>query len=440
MKVLFVNAINKDRLYEMRYPPLNLAYLVGALREYFPDYEYKIVTSDYLDALVEFNPDVVCISSVTQNYNTAKEYARLAKMRNKKVIMGGVHISALPNTLTEDMDVGVIGEGEETIVELFKNNFENLPKINGIAYRCADSIHCTYQREMIKDLDTIPLPARDMLKIEKHSYMFTSRGCPYKCVFCSSARFWKTLRFHSAKRVVDEILILTEKHGVKYIEMFDDLFIANKERLKEIAKLMSDLNIKVRIGCSARANMVDDETMKLLKSMGVVKIVLGLESGNERMLTYLKGIDGRTTVTVAQNYEAVRLANKYGILVNAGFVIGSPDETEEEIMDTYKLAATSGLNHFEVYIITPLPGTPIWDLAKKKGFVTDDMDWAKLDVMSLEDNIILSDTLSKEQICELHSKFKRLQSKMRITSALRHPFKNNVLSIMKQMIFSGARF
>ena len=444
IRVLLVNAINKNRLLEMRYPPLNLAYLAAALRKNVDSsIEFKIITNDFEETLNSFNPDVVGISSVTQNYNRAKEYAKIAKAMGKKVLMGGVHISSLPQTMTDDMDIAVIGEGEETIVEVFKNNFKNLDKIKGIAHKKDGKIIINPPRELTKDLDSIEPPARDLINIEDHTFMFTSRGCPYRCVFCSSSRFWKTVRFHSAERVIQEIKLLTEKYGVKYIEMFDDLFIADKERLKKIAELIKKENINVKIACSARANMVDDETMQLLKQMNVQKIVLGLESGNDRILTYLKGIDGRTTVTVEQNYNAVRLANKYGILVNAGLVIGSPDETEKEVMDTYKLAATSGVNHFEAYVLTPLPGTPIWDLAKKKGFVSDDanFDWSKLDIMfgdNFKDAIVLSDVLTREKLHEIFMRFKKLQAKLRMKNAILHPIKNDVLGILKKIIFEGA--
>jgi len=262
--------------------------------------------------------------------------------------------------------------------------------------------------------------------------MFTSRGCPYRCIFCSSCKFWKTVRFHSAEYVVNEIKLLIDEYKVKFIDITDDLFIADKERLKKIADLIKQEKIDVAFGCDARANLVDDETMKLLKSINVQKLVYGLESGNDRVLTYLKGIDGKPTVTVEQNYNAVKLAKKYGILVNAGFVIGSPDETREEILDTLKLAKTPGINHFEPYVLTPMPGTAIWGLAKQKGLVSDNMDWSKLDVMFGEnhnDAIILSEKLNREELYELYKQFKKVQFNLRVKNGLRHPFKNNALNI-----------
>ena len=300
----------------------------------------------------------------------------------------------------------------------------------------------TAPRELIEDLDKIPYPARDLIDIEDHTLMFTSRGCPYKCIFCSSCKFWKTVRFHSANYVVNEIKMLKEKYHVKYIDIADDLFIADKKRLRDIVSMLKKEKIDIKFGCDARANMVDDETMKLLKDMNVQKIVYGLESGNDRILTYLKGIDGKPTVTVQQNYDAVKIANKYGILVNAGFVIGSPDETREEIMDTLKLAKTSGLNHFEPYVITPLPGTEIWEIAKKKGLVSDNMDWNKLDVMfgeNYKDAIIISDKLNREELHELYNKFKKVQTRLRIKNGLLHPIKNNTFNVGMKFILAGFR-
>lgn len=445
IRVLFVNAININRLLETRFPPLNLAYLASALREGFDEkIEFKIICTDFEKTLDSFDPDVVGISSVSQNYNIAEKYARLSKEKGKKVLVGGVHISLLPQSLSKNMDIGIIGEGEKTIVDLFKNNFENLSKINGIVYRNNGEIVHTKPRELLTDLDMVPYPARDLLEIKKHTFMFTSRGCPYKCIFCSSSRFWHKVRFHSAKYVVDEIRMLIDDYRVNYIELFDDLFIADKKRLRKIVRLIKQENIDMRFACSARANMIDEEIMKLLKEINTQKIVLGLESGNQRILTYLKGIDKKSTVTVKDNYNAVRLANKYGILVNAGVVIGSPDETRKEILDTLRMVKTVGLNYFEPYILTPLPGTPIWELAKKKGLVNDvNMDWGKLDVMfgeSYEDAIILSETLSREELYNLFKKFKSYQRVLKIKSGFMHPFKNDVPQILMDVLFKGARF
>ncbi len=211
-KILFISAVNPLSEIEKRYPDLGLAYLTGSLRTFFGQetFDIKIVNTHVEKEIEAYKPDIIGIKSVSQNYNIAKRYAAFAKKKNIPVIVGGVHITALPDTLTSDMDTGCIGEGEITIIdimELFlKKGFlerEGLKKIRGIVYHDSSGIlQRTHLREPISELDTIPMAAKDLLKIQPHSYLFTSRGCPYRCIFCSSSVYWDKIRYFSAERVV----------------------------------------------------------------------------------------------------------------------------------------------------------------------------------------------------------------------------------------------
>ena len=332
--------------------------------------------------------------------------------------MGGVHISFLPNSLSIDMDIGCLGEGEETIVDLIRLYLEfgsfppiELAKIPGIVFRDQiGALHRSPPREQSMDMDLIPLPDRSLLDITKHSYLFTSRGCPYRCSFCASSRFWNKVRFFSAERVVTEVELLINNYGVTFISFFDDLFVANKKRFFQIVELLVEKGIsgKVKFSCSLRANTVTEEVVEGLKRMGVVSVGMGLESGNERVLTNLKG----SGITVDQNREAIRLLRKYGIAPNASFVIGSPDETEQEILDTLDFIRSVEIGLFDVYVLTPFPGTPVWELAKSRGLVSEGqgMDWSKLNVnfeVHPEKAIILSNILSRKDITRLYKKFRR---------------------------------
>lgn len=429
-KVLLINAINPNSEIEQRYPNLGLGYLVSCLRkELGPDiFEFKIIDRDVNDQISQYLPDIVGITCVSQNYNYAKEYANLARMSNVPVIIGGVHISMLPESLSEDMDVGCVGEGEKTIVELFdlflkENRFSatKLRDIKGLVFRENGRIVQTEQRERITEMDTIPYPARDLLDIKKHSYMFSSRGCPYRCVFCASSRFWDNVRFFSAEYVVGEIRELVENYKVELISFFDDLFILDRERLENIVNLLKKQYFykKVKFTCSCRVNLVDDEVARLLKEMNVVSVGLGLESGNDRVLTSLKG----SSVTVRQNKKAIETLKKYKIAVNASFVIGSSDETKDEIMQTYNFIKNTSFDLVDIYVLTPYPGTPIWKRALERNLVSNDMDWEKLNV-NFERNakaIILSEKLSKKEIYDIYKKFRRLRLIKNSKHIWRHP-------------------
>ena len=328
------------------------------------------------------------------------------------------------------MDIGVIGEGEGTIIDIFqlfqaRGQFrENeLSRIKGIVYREKGALEVTEKRELITPLDRIPFPDRDLFKIAKHSYIFSSRGCPYRCVFCASSRFWGRLRLFSPHYVLKEIKELVNNYGVKLISFFDDSMMADKERLKEIVRLLAKENIlsKVKFSANARANLLSEEVVRLLKEMNVVSIGMGLESGNARVLRYLKG----SNISLDDNKKAIGLLKKFGIAANASFVIGSPDETENEIRDTYNFIRNNPLSLVDAYVLTPFPGTPIWEEAKKKGLVSEEMEWGRLNVnfeSNYKDAVILSEILSRKQIIDLYRKFRRQRLGRNLRNIFSHPF------------------
>jgi radical SAM superfamily enzyme YgiQ (UPF0313 family) len=433
IKVMFINTINPYEEIEYRYPPLGIGYLVNSLRNHFGNdtFQFKVVDRNIGFELLDFKPDIVGITSVTQNYNIARKYASVIKSKGIPVIIGGIHISMLPSSLTVDMDLAVIGEGEKTIINIFelflrKKIFtkEDLSKIKGIAYRNrVNKLVVTEKQNPIFPLDNISIPARDLFKIKSHSYLFSSRGCPYHCIFCASSHFWNNVRFFSANYVFKEIKELVEKYDVRLISFYDDLMILDKERLQKLVVLLKNERIlnKIRFSLNARANLLTEEVVGLLKEMNVVSVGMGLESGNERILRYLKG----NNISIYDNRVAIKNLKKYKIAANASFVIGSPDETKEEMVDTFNFIKMSGLNFFDTYVLTPFPGTPIWEFAKKTGSVNDSMDWAKLNV-NFESNhkkaVIISQTLTREEIYSIFLKFQKLRLFLAMKNLLWHPF------------------
>ncbi len=378
-------------------PPIGLAYLASYIREYSGMRDIVIVDRENPVKIIEKEkPDIVGMGSYSYNFHYANALAKDIKDKmNVPVIVGGPHISALPHHIAKsNFDVGVIGEGEQTMLELMELhekcgslNQDKIKEIKGIVYKNNGSAKITAQQPLIEPLDRIPYPARDLLDMEFYhtlrkgtfdrlgiySQLLTSRGCPYKCTFCSPTNFWRKPRFHSAEYVVNEIKLLKEKYKADGVLVWDDLFIADKNRLREIVRLLKSegLSDKMEFSVFARANLMNDEMCMLLKDMNVTSIDFGLESGSEKTLRYLK----KGTVTVGQNRNALKICKQYGMKTLGSFIIGSPDETEEDLRQTLELVKDKNLDEAYVLKLMPLPGTEVWDYAKKEGIVTDDPDF-----------------------------------------------------------------
>lgn len=434
-KILFINAIDTRKGLD-DYPALGIGYLISSLRNKFGHdlIKFKVIEDNVEAEIKTFNPNIVCISSVTPNYNLAIEYARIAKEYKLPVIVGAVHISMLPYSLTEDMDVGVLGEGEETICDLFELykiegvfDKQKLQYIKGIVYRDKQgNFNITHRRELIQPLDSIPMPCRDLLEIKTNTYMFTSRGCPYKCIFCSSTRFWDKVRLHSAEYVVNEIEYLINQYNTKSIYFCDDLFIVSVKRIELILKLLEERNLlgKTTFICNCSSNLIDEKKVSLLKKMGVIRIFLGFESGCDKILKYLKN----NTISVEDHENAIKIIRKYGIEIIGAFIIGSPQESKDDISETINFIKKNKLINTSIYPLVPLPGTPLWEYAKEKNLVNDDMNWNLLNFSDFQHNpdtcIHLSEKLTRNEIYGYIQLFGKWRRKYIIKSLLKESLLN----------------
>lgn len=439
LKVMFIDEAACEEYEEICFPSLGLGYLASSLRQEFGfnNVKVKIVQRDVEQEMDIFKPDIIGITSLSKNYKSAMKYARTAKQRGLPVIIGGMHISALPSSLTNDMDVGVIGEGERTVVDLVrvfcdKGNLDRneLRKIDGVVFRKDGSLIETTRRQPIEPLDSLPMPARDLLAFNmsapRAASMFTSRGCPYRCAYCASSHFWGKVRLFSAEYVVNEIEQLVTEYNVDHIQFFDDLFIISKARVRQIADLLEKKHVlgKVRFSLEATSNLVDDESARLLKRMNVVEVSMGLESGCPATLDYLKG--GRTSIDDHKN--AIDILRNHGLLVGGSFIIGSPKERREDFLQTLRFVRESRLTGAMLLVLTPFPGTPLWDYAKARGLVGSDMDWEALDLSfdgGKDRAIVLSETMTRDEVYELFlttaREWHELMMKRRRVWLLRNP-------------------
>lgn len=371
-------------------PALGLGYIKSyVLKEHKENVQVKIFRTNILDNILREKPDLIGISSVTQYYTKAIELATEIKKNYKNIIIiGGVHISTLPESYNEIFDCGVIREGEITVSEiislLMKDEFnkEKLQQVEGLVFKKNGQLIITKNRQLIQNLDDIPNIDRNDYNFDNYAHIITSRGCPYACAFCSSTHFWGTrsVRYHSAQYVYDDIKNLVENYSIKHITIWDDLFVFNIPRLKQIIYLIkndSNINGKITFSCNARANIVNDSLCEMLKELNVKYIYLGLESGSDRILKKIKG-----SVSLDQNKNAVTVLHKLGFIVKGSFVINNPDENIDDLKLTYQFIKESQLDGGGINIAIPLPGTPYWNYSVNENLVSNNMDFGLLNIKS----------------------------------------------------------
>jgi radical SAM superfamily enzyme YgiQ (UPF0313 family) len=411
-----------------KHTPLAVAYLASYVRKYGGFNNIVIVDKENpIKKIKKEKPDIVGISAMTYEFPQAKQIAKELKLDfDIPIIIGGHHISLMPHHFDKGIfDLAVIGEGEQTLLELMqlfekegRFSADKLKNIKGILYRDNGSIKTTEPRPLIENLDLIPFPALDLLdmsyylqprreafsdKIDRYLSVITTRGCPYKCIFCPAFSLWKRPRFHSAEYVVNEMKHLIEKYKITGIRIWDDTFTMNPARLKEIARLIKEekINEKVEFYVYGRANLINEDMCKLLKQMNVAHISFGLESGSERILKYLKG----GTVTVADNRRAIKLCKQFGISVQGFFIIGSPGETEEDLKQTMELLKNENIDYAYVLQLTPYPATELWDQLEKEGIVSEETDITHPEYYNPD--LILTREMPQEKFKEWYDLFQR---------------------------------
>jgi anaerobic magnesium-protoporphyrin IX monomethyl ester cyclase len=389
-------------------PPLGLSYAASAFEQAgaevrILDYIVSRYTPDKLKrALDEFQPDLVGTTSVTMNFIPAAEILKTAKQWKDSLItlMGGPHVSFdAAGTLKAypEIDLLVIGEGETTIRELVRvlNKGERWQDIKGLAYRRGEDCVVTESRELIADLDELALPARHLLPMSRYlalgfpATMITGRGCPYGCIFCLGRKMvGPTPRARKAALVVDEMEELLA-YGFSRINIADDLFTAQKEKVREVCEEIGRRNLKVTWTAFSRVNTVDRETLKLMRESGCDCISFGIESGNPEMLKRI-----RKGITLDQARQAVALCKEAGILTHASFMVGLPGETAETLRDTAEFSKSLDIL-YGFHFLAPFPGTTVREKIDQYDLEILTDDWSRYDANSA---IVRTEALSAEDI------------------------------------------
>ena len=355
-------------------PPLGLAYLAALLRE--NGLETEILDLDLererrgeLPGLLrDRRPEVVGLGGLTLQIESAFEIAREVKeiLPDALVVLGGPHASALPErTLGEAggaVDVVVAGEGEYALLDLVRGRpFAEVPSIY---YREGAAMRQTSAGRPIVDLDALPLPARDLLPMERYrgwgplrklptTHLIASRGCPFDCAYCSEkAVFSRGHRRRDPVRVVDEIEHLADRFGMREVSFYDDLFTLHKKFVLDVCGEIIRRGLRVDWKALSRVDTVDAEMLEAMRAAGCWLISYGFESGSQQILDNI-----RKKQTVAQCREAARLTRAAGIRFFGFFMIGNIGETEATVFETVRLAREIRPDYWQFTITRPDPGS-----------------------------------------------------------------------------------
>ena len=365
------------------YPNISLAYVAGALQKaghelIFLDAmasEYSL--NDMAARVKKFNPYIMMFTITTYLFHeTIKVIDYFRKISSAKVIVGGQHVTLFPKEtlLKKEIDIGIVGEAEETVVELLEaiEKNKNIKNIRGICCREKEKIVLTMPREKIKNLDTVPFPARNLLPMNKYysfiskyknyTILMSSRGCTFQCTFCEQRS--GDIRYRSTKNVVDEIEECYYKYNVREIDVFDPLFTINKKRVIEICKEMQKRGLKIAWSCRSRVDTIDEEMLIEMKKAGCYRIYFGIESGDEQILKNIKKFTKKEQIK-----KAIFLTKKHGVLAFGYFMFGNPGETRQSIKNTINLAKSLPLDYAQFNRLSNLPGTTMYeDLKEEMGY------------------------------------------------------------------------
>jgi radical SAM superfamily enzyme YgiQ (UPF0313 family) len=404
MKFSFINAGANEGLDERErrksmaaFPPLGILYLATILEERGIDVSVleqaaKGLTIEETVRWVEKEgPDILGFSTFASSGRTAALVSNEVKRRNPNIvtIFGSYYATFNSERILRkypSVDITVRGEGENTVIDLM-NCFEKSGKfkdVSGISFRNKNSVTSTPDRPLIKDLDSLPFPNRELIDVDYHctlaganvapkkfTSVVSSRGCVYRCRFCSCTQFARNMwRPRSVENTLEELQFLSSK-GYEQFIFVDDSFTTNPKRVIRLCREMKREKIDMNWICEGRVDNCSYEMLREIARAGCRILYFGIESANQRILDYY---NKRTTPK--QSEIAVRTARKAGIDVVVGsFIVGAPDETREEIHNTIQFAKQLPIDFPQFNILGVYPGTDLWDEFNAKGMLEKGEYW-----------------------------------------------------------------
>lgn len=408
------------------YPPLGLAYIAGVAERH--GHQVEVIESEALrcsygyiyERIASFSPDIVGMPTFLNTINRCLHIADEIKKRWPAIItvLGGVQVTVRPQEAIarNTVDYVVYGEGENVFRDLLfflEGKKRMIAEIPGLIWKKTDgTVVVNRAQSLINNLDELPIPSRHLFPMDRyHSssqlrgrhtvHMMSSRGCPFRCSYCTShMTFGKTFRYHSLQRVIQEMLILRDTYGADTIQFYDETFTLNRNRVIQLCEEIIRQKIKLLWACFTRVNVVDDEMLHKMKQAGCYQIFYGVEAASQRLLDVIK-----KDITLEQVKNAFRLTKEAGIETLASFMIGLPTETQEESYKTIDFAIDIDADYAQWQKTTPFPGTELYDIAQKHGTILTD-DWTKFTAWN--ELVYVTNGRTKEDILQVEKiAFKR---------------------------------
>jgi anaerobic magnesium-protoporphyrin IX monomethyl ester cyclase len=452
-KILFVKPreTSKQNL-KLAVPPLGIAYLSSSLKNRrgdqidFIDMHLDPDIETVIQKIEASTPDYICISTMTSEFKMACLLAKIVKEKgfDARVIIGGPHVTAAPEEVVSntDFDYAVLNEGEQTLPELLDGieSGADLSNLKGIGFLRNKSPEFTQKRDVTENIDTLPFPDWDVFDLERYYErsrhnplmahtrfmpIFTSRGCPYNCSYCHNI-FGKRARLRSPASVFEEILTLYRKHAIREFVVIDDVFNISPSRAEAICNLIIASGIKIHLSFHSglRGDIMTDSLIKKLKQAGTYLICYAVETASPRLQ---KSIN--KNVNLEKLMATIEMTNRAGIMTVGFFMLGFPDESEEEMRMTIDYACKSKLNLASFFSVHPFPGTKLAQECKKSDHEIK-MDPDSVDYFKANHNLsLLSDLQLTRIMKQANAKF--LKNPCRTINTLsRIPSKGKLFSIL----------
>ena len=363
--------------------PMGIGFLAGYIREkgytnvkIFDEQLGSLSRKKNFQRLMDYNPHIAAISCLTIVLKRMQTIAKDIKhyLPNTTIVAGSAHPTLETNSVLGDKNIDFVirGEGElpfNSFLDGYRDN--NFSNVLGLSYKRHGEIIHNKSHEPLKDLDILPQFPYDLF-IHEPLYNIgryvASRGCPYRCIFCSSRYIsGRKYRVHSPQRVVNDLELLVKKYNAEYIQFHDDNICVHRDWVHQICENIISKGLTFRWATQTRSDNLDLDTLRLMKRAGCTVINLGIETGSERLMKMVKKDE-----TLQDHIKAVKLLKQAKINISGSFILGLPTETREETIKTIRFARKLDLDVAQFSLAVPFPGTELLNMAKKEG---KEIDW-----------------------------------------------------------------